>query len=355
MSGLIVGLVLRAPITDAFNTEAKFIATVYADHAWEDGTHAHPAVETVSRITGLSVRSVQRYVHRVLEPIGMLMPDGKGPRGTNQYRFPLESGADGSVRLKLRGVTPVSPRQADGGDRESGDRESGDTMLSPKQTTRPLIHEEEEKAPRVFAFSSELQAELNDLGVFVSTWVHVEKRLAAGWTETDALALVDWMSKTRRAKASAAQGFVTRVKEGTKAPNEFYDFAVRKLSGRWYPGRSDVEPGPAVDDEPEELQYFFLGADETVTDEIRRAWQSVLDQVRGDMARGTFDAFVRDTLPVHFAGGVLQVAADSEDIRIWLESRMVSTVQRLLVGIMNQSVVVEFVLACSVAAETEGS
>jgi DnaD/phage-associated family protein len=152
MSGLIVGLVLRHPITEKFNSDAKFIATVYADHAWEDGTHAYPAVETVAGITGLSSRTVQRYL-RVLEDIGMLIPNGKGPRGTNRYDFPLQSNEDGSVRLAVKGgvtVSPppeqpeaadsgdrLSPRQADGGDRESGDTESGDTSVT--QTNNPSL------------------------------------------------------------------------------------------------------------------------------------------------------------------------------------------------------------------------
>lgn len=152
MSGLIVGLVLRQPITEKFNSDAKFIATVYADHAWEDGSHAYPAVDTVAGITGLSTRTVQRYL-RVLEEMGMLLPNGKGPRGTNRYDFPLQSNEDGSVRLAIRGgdtVTPsaeepkaadsgdsLTPRQADGGDRESGDTESGDTGIT--QTNNPSL------------------------------------------------------------------------------------------------------------------------------------------------------------------------------------------------------------------------
>lgn len=134
MSGLVVGLVLRAPITSVFTSDAKFIATVYADHAWEDGTHAHPAVDTVATITGLSVRTVQRYL-RILETIGMLIPSGKGPRGTNQYSFPLVEHEDGSVRLKVARGDTVTPRQPVTGDTESGDTESGDTAVSPKQTT----------------------------------------------------------------------------------------------------------------------------------------------------------------------------------------------------------------------------
>jgi len=126
MSGLIVGLVLRTPITEEFNTEAKFVATVYADHAWEDGTHAYPAVDTVAGITGLSSRTVQRYL-RVLEEIGMLRIMGKGPRGTNRYDFTLQNNKDGSVGLVLVG-----------GDTESGDTESGDTGVT--QTNNPSLN-----------------------------------------------------------------------------------------------------------------------------------------------------------------------------------------------------------------------
>ncbi len=134
MSGLIVGLVIRTPISEVFNTEAKFIATIYADHAWEDGTHAYPAVDTVAKFTGLHERTIQRYLV-VLKSMGMLIPDGKGPRGTNKYKFPLEEKADGSVRLALSGGGTQSPRQADGGDTVSGDTVLGDTGVT--QTNNP--------------------------------------------------------------------------------------------------------------------------------------------------------------------------------------------------------------------------
>lgn len=151
MSGLIVGLVLRLPITEEFNSEAKFIATVYADHAWEDGSHAYPAVETVAKITGFSDRTIQRYL-RLLEKT-LLTLDGKGPRGTNRYKFTLRETKGGSIGLVTKGgdsLTPPakaekpadsgdtqSPRQADGGDRVSGDRVSGDTGVT--QTNNPSL------------------------------------------------------------------------------------------------------------------------------------------------------------------------------------------------------------------------
>jgi DnaA-like protein len=248
------------------------------------------------------------------------------------------------------GVT-VPPRQRAGGGRESGGRESGGTIVSPKQTTRPLIHEEEDGVPK-FNFSAELQAELKDLGVYVSTWKHVEDRITAGWSETDVLALVDWMSKTRKDKAKAAQGFVTRVREGSKAPQEYYDFSGRQLARKWYPGKVEThDPEPEPDDE--EPEYVFVQADETVTHEIEQAWQALLDQLSMEMPRASFSTWVQGSKPVHFETNTLQVACRNPYTRDWLESRLRSTVERLLVGILNTSVGVVFVVADGVAVETE--
>lgn len=149
MSGLIVGLVMRLPVTPEFNKDVKFVAMIYAEHAWPDGSHSHPAVETVARYIGCSDRSVQRHV-KVLVDMGLLIPDGKGPKGTNQYRFMLHEMPDGSTKLQL--VSPktapvfmgdtVSPRQivtpeAEGGDTDSGDTDSSDTSVT--RLNNPLL------------------------------------------------------------------------------------------------------------------------------------------------------------------------------------------------------------------------
>lgn len=140
MSGLIVGLVIRTPISDDFVSTAKYVAIIYADHAWEDGTHAYPAIETVATAMGVDTRTVQRHL-RDLEQLGMLVSDGKGPRGTNRYKFPLVEGTDGSVRLDLKGGGTAPPRQIARGDTDSGDTDSGDTHwvtpMSPKSFNQP--------------------------------------------------------------------------------------------------------------------------------------------------------------------------------------------------------------------------
>jgi chromosomal replication initiator protein len=76
-----------------------------------------------------------------------------------------------------------------------------------------------------------------------------------------------------------------------------------------------------------------------------QAWQSVLAQLQLDMAKASFDTWVRDTRPLSYENGTLTVAVPNAYARDWLESRLASTVSRLLIGVMNTNVAVCFVVA----------
>lgn len=96
-----------------------------------------------------------------------------------------------------------------------------------------------------------------------------------------------------------------------------------------------------------------ITADESVTQPIRegsvmtakQAWESVLGQLQTEMPRASFDTWVRDSQAVRYHGNTLFIGVHNAYARDWLESRLASTVSRLLVGIMNASVDVEFVVA----------
>jgi chromosomal replication initiator protein len=75
-----------------------------------------------------------------------------------------------------------------------------------------------------------------------------------------------------------------------------------------------------------------------------QAWQSVLGQLQMEMPRASFDTWVRDTKPVSYQDGTLTIGVRNAYARDWLESRLTSTVSRLLVGIMNASVAVNFIV-----------
>src|SRR5215470_3407094 len=75
-----------------------------------------------------------------------------------------------------------------------------------------------------------------------------------------------------------------------------------------------------------------------------QAWQSVLGQLQMEMPRASFDTWVRDTKPVSYQDGTLTIGVRNAYARDWLESRLASIVSRLLVGIMNASVAVNFIV-----------
>ncbi|HSO13327.1 MAG TPA: chromosomal replication initiator protein DnaA [Anaerolineales bacterium] len=75
-----------------------------------------------------------------------------------------------------------------------------------------------------------------------------------------------------------------------------------------------------------------------------QAWQSVLGQLQMEMPRASFDTWVRDTRPVSYNDGNLTIGVRNAYARDWLESRLASTVNRLLVGILNSTVDVHFVV-----------
>ena len=74
-------------------------------------------------------------------------------------------------------------------------------------------------------------------------------------------------------------------------------------------------------------------------------WQQVLEQVQPDTPRASFRAYVQPSQAVRYDGNGLTVLAPSEEARAWLESRLTTTAQNLLVGILNHEVRVSFVIA----------
>ena len=87
--------------------------------------------------------------------------------------------------------------------------------------------------------------------------------------------------------------------------------------------------------------------------DIQKAWKIVLGQLQMEMPRASFDTWVRDTKALEFSHGALTIGVRNAYARDWLESRLTSTVSRLLIGVMNQSVQVEFVVSESEASQDD--
>lgn len=87
----------------------------------------------------------------------------------------------------------------------------------------------------------------------------------------------------------------------------------------------------------------------------KQAWEFVLGQLQLDMPRASFETWVRDTEALSLEDGVMTVKTRNVYARDWLESRLTSTVQRLLIGILDQSVSVRFVVGDGAEEETDSA
>ncbi|MCL4270705.1 MAG: chromosomal replication initiator protein DnaA [Anaerolineales bacterium] len=78
-----------------------------------------------------------------------------------------------------------------------------------------------------------------------------------------------------------------------------------------------------------------------------QAWQTVIAQLQMDMPRASFDTWVRDTRPVGYDNGILTVGVRNAYARDWLDSRLATTVNKLLIETLNSKVSVNFIVSQS--------
>jgi chromosomal replication initiator protein len=86
--------------------------------------------------------------------------------------------------------------------------------------------------------------------------------------------------------------------------------------------------------------------------DAEKAWQSALGQLQMEMPKASFDTWVRDTQIHSYDDGLFTISVRNAYARDWLESRLSSTVTRLLMGIMNRSVDVAFIVDANGNVET---
>ncbi len=77
--------------------------------------------------------------------------------------------------------------------------------------------------------------------------------------------------------------------------------------------------------------------------EADRIWQAALGELQLQMTKATFDTWVRNTRLVSGQDDLFVIGAQNEFARDWLENRLLTTVERTLVGIVGHPVEVRFV------------
>jgi chromosomal replication initiator protein len=75
-----------------------------------------------------------------------------------------------------------------------------------------------------------------------------------------------------------------------------------------------------------------------------RLWQAALGQLQMEMPRATFDTWVRDAELLANEDGTYVIGVKNAYARDWLEERLLSTVKRVLTGIVGSTVEVRFIV-----------
>lgn len=75
-----------------------------------------------------------------------------------------------------------------------------------------------------------------------------------------------------------------------------------------------------------------------------QAWQAALGQLKMDMNKASYDTWVRSTELCSYADGLFTIGVQNAYARDWLDSRLTSTVNRILTGVMDRPATVEFIV-----------
>ncbi len=76
----------------------------------------------------------------------------------------------------------------------------------------------------------------------------------------------------------------------------------------------------------------------------QQAWQATLGQLQMEMSKAAFDTWVRNAEFVSYENNTFRIGAQNAYARDWLDSRLNSTVARMLTGLMGATQAVEFVV-----------
>ncbi len=81
--------------------------------------------------------------------------------------------------------------------------------------------------------------------------------------------------------------------------------------------------------------------------EGKQAWQAALGQLQLEMPKAAFDTWVRDSELISVSDNIFQVGVQNAYARDWLDSRLKSTITKLLTGSLNRTIEINFVVSNS--------
>ncbi|MHB1294772.1 MAG: chromosomal replication initiator protein DnaA [Anaerolineae bacterium] len=88
--------------------------------------------------------------------------------------------------------------------------------------------------------------------------------------------------------------------------------------------------------------------------DAHQLWQAALGQLQLQLARPTYDTWVRNTQGVSYEDGVLVVGVGSAYAKDWLENRLYGAIQRTVSETLGRTTAIRFIVRRNGPSETEG-
>lgn len=134
---------------------------------------------------------------------------------------------------------------------------------------------------------------------------------------------IDYVQKVSESKVKKTRAALFRhgIRTGIFPP-ELPDY------GDYLDGKNDDENVKTDDSLPASFSA-------PLTDPVQQIWQTVLGQIQNEMPRAAYNNWLRETQPLELDGSTLVIGVKNPDARDWLDSRLSSTISRLLIGILN--------------------
>ncbi|MDY7039236.1 MAG: DnaA N-terminal domain-containing protein [Chloroflexota bacterium] len=184
--------------------------------------------------------------------------------------------------------------------------------------------------------SDTLLAEMLTLGVAVP----VAEILLEKYPPVEIARQIEWLPARRPLDPPAM--LVSAIQGNWAIPEDFDPVAAQAIRESW------VEEATAEASEAQEKQAGSavprLPVPGTNLDS-ETIWSQALHELRLQMTRATFDTCMQETYIVDVREGIITVAVRSEYARDWLESRLLSLVERTLAGLLGKPVSVQIVVS----------
>lgn len=136
---------------------------------------------------------------------------------------------------------------------------------------------------------------------------------------------------------------IHKIMNDLPPPSEWEIQKRRKEGGRRPP--EDYAKGPHADffENEDNEDGEIITIERAIDPEANKLWQGISGQLQMEMAKATYDTWVKNTIPVSLTETTFTLGSMNDYGRDWLESRLTSTIKRLATGIANREIEVEFI------------